>query len=105
MTRCCSAAVPSAGILNSTCIPGSSWAAFSVPLRAMVQKSEELFVTKASLWVVPVPPAPLFDDLGWQLVSSSVSRNAQTQAEISRIDFSGRIGFLVLSLGCSQKMF
>src|SRR6185436_13304655 len=51
--RCCSAAVLSELILNSMSAFGSSAAAFSVPLRAMVQKSEALLVTKASLWRLP----------------------------------------------------
>ena len=45
---CCSAAVPSGLMRNSMSVFGSSAAAFSVPLRAIVQKSEALLVTKAS---------------------------------------------------------
>src|SRR6266853_374522 len=45
--RRCSAAVPSAR-RNSTVAFGSSFAAASVPLRAMVQKSASLLVTNAS---------------------------------------------------------
>src|SRR5258705_6415425 len=45
--RRCSAAVPSAGIRNSTSTFGSSVPAFSVPRRAIVQKSEALLVTNA----------------------------------------------------------
>jgi hypothetical protein len=48
MMRFCSAAVPSEGILNSTEVSANSSSAFSVPLRAIVQKSEALLVTKAS---------------------------------------------------------
>ena len=55
-TRCCSAAVPSAGMRNSTSMFGISAAAFSVPLRAIVQKSDALLDTKASLCLPP--PAP-----------------------------------------------
>ncbi len=59
--RFCSAAVPSEGILNSTVTFASSASAFSTPLRAMVQKSEALLVTKASLRCAPLlllaPPA------------------------------------------------
>src|SRR2546421_696057 len=47
--RRCSAAVPSPGILNSTSTSGSSLSAFSQPFRAIVQKSEALLVTKATL--------------------------------------------------------
>jgi len=92
----CSAAVPSEGILNSTSMPGISFAAFSVPLRAMIQKSEALLVTKASLCLVPAPPvAELVPEVpGWQLVRRTVSRSVQTNTEISRMEFSGRIGFL-----------
>ena len=53
--RCCSAAVPSAVILNSASTSGSSSSAFSTPRRAIVQKSAELLVTNASLSVL-VPP-------------------------------------------------
>src|SRR6266576_3806055 len=54
--RFCSAAVPSAGILNSTSTAGSSLSACSTPLRAMDQKSDALLVTKASLvFFSPVP--------------------------------------------------
>src|SRR6185503_3033248 len=96
MTRCCSAAVPSDGILNSTSMLGISFAAFSVPLRAMIQKSEALFVTKASLCFVPAPPVAVlvFEVPGWQLVRTNVSNSVQTKAEIRRMEFSGRIGFL-----------
>jgi hypothetical protein len=44
-----------------------------------------LLVTKASRCFVA---------LGWQLVSTNVSNSVQTKAQISRMDFSGRIGFL-----------
>jgi len=73
-----------------------SFAAFSVPLRAIVQKSEALFVTKASLCFVPAPapPAVLVEFPGWQLVKRKVSNSVQTKAEISLMEFSGRIGFL-----------
>jgi hypothetical protein len=61
----------------------------------MTQKGEALLVTKASLCFVPAPPAPpLEEDLGWQLVNTNVSNSVQTKAQISRMDFSGRIGFL-----------
>src|SRR3954452_8630279 len=97
ITRCCSAAVPSDGMRNSTSILGISFAAFSVPLRAIVQKSEALFVTKASLCLLPAPVvlAELVpEDEGWQLVSRNVSNSVQTKAEINLLGFSGRIGFL-----------
>src|SRR5262245_5944049 len=61
-TRCCSAAVPSAVILNSASTSGSSASAFSTPRRAIVQKSEELLVTNASLSVFELPDAPLLAD-------------------------------------------
>ena len=55
--RCCSAAVPSAEILNSASTSASSASAFSTPRRAIVQKSAELLVTNASLIVfAPSPP-------------------------------------------------
>src|ERR1043165_1525979 len=94
-TRLCwAAAVPSDGILKSTSMLGRSLAAFSVPLRAITQNDEALLVTKASLCLVPAPPAPPVEFLGWQLVNTNVSRSVQTKAQISRSDFSGRIGFL-----------
>src|SRR5262249_49778252 len=49
MIRFCSAAVPSDVILNSAETSGNSLSAFSTPRRAIVQKSEELLVTNASL--------------------------------------------------------
>src|SRR5262245_32955122 len=64
MIRFCSAAVPSDVILNSAVISGNSLSAFSTPRRAMVQKSEELLVTKArfSSWPVVFPlPSPLLE--------------------------------------------
>ena len=75
---------------------GISFAAFSVPLRAMVQNSDGLFVTKASLCFVPAAPPAVFvpEGEGWQAANNNVTNNVQTQAEISRMDFSGRIGFL-----------
>src|SRR6185369_2865267 len=94
--RCCSAAVPSAGILKSTSMLGISLAAFSVPLRARTQKSDGLFVTKASLCFVPAPALPgalVPEGAGWQ-PDKIMDRNAQTKTEIKRVDFSGRIGFL-----------
>jgi len=58
--RFCAAAVPSPS-RNSTVTPGNSASAFSVPFRAMVQKSAALFVMKASLFADdcwrPQPPA------------------------------------------------
>src|SRR5436190_16264588 len=57
MMRRCSAAVPSDGILNSTSTLASSASACSQPLRAMVQKSAALFVTKASLNLFAGTPA------------------------------------------------
>jgi hypothetical protein len=57
ITRCCSAAVPSAMILNSACTSASSSSAFSTPRRAMVQQSAELLVTNASLSVLVSPVA------------------------------------------------
>jgi hypothetical protein len=66
-------------------------------LRAIVQKSEALFVTKASLCFVPVPLA--------QLASKNVTTSVQTKAEISRIEFTGRMASSAVSLGCTQKMF
>jgi hypothetical protein len=64
----------------------------------MVQKSDALFVTKASLCFVPAP-APLLlalppEGAGWQPVISNESSSVQTKIENSRIEFSGRIGFL-----------
>src|SRR5437870_3121822 len=56
MMRRCSAAVPSDGILNSSSTLGSSEPACSHPLRAMVQKSAALLVTKATLNLLPEPP-------------------------------------------------
>src|SRR5205085_1323330 len=53
-----SAAVPSAAMRNSTSTLSSSWSAFSVPRRAMVQKSDALLVTKASRSFLP----PAFDE-------------------------------------------
>src|SRR5262249_16088855 len=82
--------------------------AFSVPLRAIVQKSEALLVTKASLCLVPAPPVlAVFvpEDGGLQLVSRNVSKSEQTKAEIGRMEYSGRIGSSAVSLGCTQKMF
>src|ERR1044071_222986 len=105
ITRCCSAAVPSDGIRNSTSILGMSFAAFSVPLRAIVQKSEALFVTKASRCFVPAPAEFVPEDRGWQLVKRNVSKSVQTKAEIGRMGFIGRIGSSAVSLGCTQKMF
>jgi hypothetical protein len=65
-------------------------------LRAIVQKSEALFVTNASLCFVPAPPLAVFvpELLGWQLVRRIVSSSVQTKTEISRKEFSGCIGFL-----------
>src|SRR6185369_12903781 len=105
MMLCCSAAVPPAGILNSTSMSGISFAAFSVPLRAMVQNSDGLLVTKASLCFVPEPPPAVFvpEGEGLQAANSRVSNNVQTQAEISRMDFSGRIGFLDTEFGLFAK--
>ena len=59
--RCCPAAVPSELILNSISTLGNSAAAFSVPLRAIVQKSDVLLVTNASrvFLASPVLPASL----------------------------------------------
>src|SRR5688572_21474268 len=48
MMRFCSPAVPSEVIRNSAVTSGNSSSAFSTPRLAMVQKSAELFVTKAS---------------------------------------------------------
>jgi len=64
-------------------------------LRAMIQKSEALLVTKASLCFDPEgsPPPPL-EIPGWQPANSSDRSKVQTNAEINRMDFSGRIGFL-----------
>src|SRR5207253_5804246 len=46
--RVCSAAVPSAGILNSSLIFGTSFWALWQPARAIVQKSDALFVKNAT---------------------------------------------------------
>src|ERR1041385_681620 len=80
-TRCCSAAVPSEGILNSTSMLGISDTAFSVPFRAITQNGDALLVTKASLCFVPVPPPPL-EVLGLQLAKRNVNRSVQTKAQI-----------------------
>src|SRR4029079_18399914 len=56
MMRLCSAAVPSEGILNSTSTSVSSPSAASQPFRAMVQKSEALLVTNATLNFFAPPP-------------------------------------------------
>src|SRR6185369_17108379 len=105
MMLCCSAAVPPAGILKSTWMSGISFAAFSVPLRAMVQNSDALLVTKASLCFVPALPPAVFvpEGDGWQAAKINGSNSAQTQAEISRMDFSGRIGFLDTEVGLFAK--
>jgi len=56
-----------------------------------------LFVTNASLCL---PPAvlPPFTFVGvparWHPDRTKLSSNVQTKAEINRVDFSGRIGFL-----------
>src|ERR1041385_5891271 len=92
-TRCCSAAVPSDGILNWTSMLGISETAFSVPFRAITQNGDALLVTKASLCFVPVPPPPL-DVLGLQLANRNVNRSVQTKAQIGLRNCSGRIGFL-----------
>src|ERR1043166_578258 len=90
-TRCCSAAVPSEGILNSTSMLGISETAFSVPFRAITQNGDALLVTKASLCFVPVPPLEV---LGLQLAKRNVNRSVQTKAQIGLRNCSGRIGFL-----------
>src|SRR5262245_31189706 len=99
--RCCSAAVPSAGILKSTSMSGISLAAFSVPLRAMTQKSEALLVTKASLCFAPAPLLLLllllllvFVGEGWHPIKTKLKNSVQTKAETKPVDFSRRIGFL-----------
>ena len=57
--RFCAAAVPSPR-RNSTSTSGSPASAFSVPFRAIVQKSAALFVMKASFFVDDRPrPQPL----------------------------------------------
>jgi hypothetical protein len=62
----------------------------------MVQNSDALFVTKASLCFVPAPPLLALppEGAGWQPVISNESSSVQTKIENSRIEFSGRIGFL-----------
>jgi hypothetical protein len=62
----------------------------------MVQKSDALLVTNASLCFVPAP-APAFEFVGaagWHPDRTKLSINVQTTAEIKRAHFSGRIGFL-----------
>src|SRR5688572_13591019 len=98
MMRCCSAAVPSAGARNSTLIPEISFSAFSVPFRAMTQKSDVLLGTKASLCGPPVllVPPVLFvgEDAGWQLLTSRMESSTQARLSSERVAFTGRIGFL-----------
>src|SRR5688500_2558636 len=97
MMRCCSAAVPSAGIRKSTWMPGISLTAFSVPLRAMTQKSEALLGTKASLCVPPVLWELVMlvgEALGWQLLRITAHTSAQTILSNERVAFTGCIGFL-----------
>ena len=52
MIERCSAAVPRGGIWKST-VTSKSFAAFSVPRRAIVQNSKGLFVTKATIGLPP----------------------------------------------------
>jgi hypothetical protein len=56
--RCCPAAVVSELILNSISTLGNSAAAFSVPLRAIVQKSDVLLVIKAIRTFLAPPALP-----------------------------------------------
>jgi hypothetical protein len=53
-----------------------------------------LFVTNASLCLVPGPLLLVFVGAGWQAEKTKASSNVQTKAEINRAGFSGRIGFL-----------
>src|SRR5262249_52921118 len=73
-------------------MPGISLAAFSVPLRAMVQNSEALLVTKASFvgpqFVRAPPPVPDVPGF-WQLASIKPSSKVNRIKEIDRSDFSG----------------
>src|SRR5687767_303375 len=100
MMRCCSAALPSAGARNSIEIPGISFSAFSVPLRAISQKSEVLLGTKASLRGVParfelLELLPLLFEIDcWQLLSKRTDSSAQAKLSSERVAFTGRIGFL-----------
>src|SRR6266403_5321336 len=55
--RVCSAAVPSAGILNSSLTFGTSLTACSQPARAIVQKSDGLLVKNARLRGLESPKA------------------------------------------------
>src|SRR6185369_3334002 len=91
---CCPAAVPSDVIRNSTSMPGISLAAFSVPLRAIVQKSEALLVTNASLCLPPVvlvpPPPP--PDFPLHARKKNVQKSAQRIAGTTRRLVDGCIG-------------
>jgi hypothetical protein len=57
MSPFCSSTAPVFVVLNTTVTSGSSVSAFSVPLRAIFQKSEEAFVMKATVF-------PTFGALG-----------------------------------------
>jgi hypothetical protein len=87
---------------------GISLAAFSVPLRARTQKSDGLFVTKASLCFVPVaaPGALVPEGAGWQPDRMNVDSSAQTKTEIRQVDFFSRIGFLgIRFFGCARHVY
>jgi hypothetical protein len=74
---------------------GTSLDAFSVPLRAITQNSEALFVTNASLCFVPAPVPLVFVGAGWHPANTKTSMNVQTKAEINGADLCSRISFLV----------
>src|SRR3954470_24334855 len=82
--RFCPAAVPSPS-RNSTAISARSASAFSVPFRAMVQKSAALFVTNASVCVdEPFRLQPARTSAAAQVIATAVLKRIRLSSSSRR---------------------
>src|SRR3954451_7116264 len=88
----CSAAVPSASIRNSAETSASSASAFSTPRRAIVQKSDELLVTNATVIGV-APPEPAVFDRHEATSATAVTRARRRAVRIIKCSSDGQVEY------------